>query len=248
MRKNFGDNKIVMKKELTPREWHKKYKKTMGWIGKMLCPAYFFGNEIPDETKFIVANHLQFFDPILYIAHMDSYMRFVTKKETGKMPLINRWLKDLGAIPIDREKNGGDLVAVKAILRSIKNGDDIMIFPEGTRNKTGTTDIQPIKEGTALFAVKTGAMVLPIMIYKKHKVFCRNYLYVGKPFDFKDFQGRKLDAETLAEANDILFNKMVEAKAFMDAYMADGGAKKLKKLYKEQKKIHKKRDFVIKID
>jgi 1-acyl-sn-glycerol-3-phosphate acyltransferase len=238
-----------MKKELTPREWHKKYKKTMGWIGNMLCPAYFFGNEIPDETKFIVANHLQFFDPILYIAHMDSYMRFVTKKETGKMPLISRWLKDLGAIPIDREKNGGDLVAVKAILRSIKNGDDIMIFPEGTRNKTGTTDIQPIKEGTALFAVKTGAMVLPIMIYKKHKLFRRNYLYVGKPFDFKEMSaGKKIDANLIEEANAILYEKMVEAKAFMDEYMANDGAKKIKKLYKEQRKINKKKKFVVKID
>ncbi len=237
-----------MKKELTPHEWHKKYKKTMGWIGNMICPAYFFGEDIPEDTKFIVSNHLQFFDPILFIAHMDSYMRFVTKKETGKMPLISRWLNDLGAIPIDREKPGGDLVAVKGILRAIKNGDDVMIFPEGTRNKTGTTDIQPIKEGTALFAVKTGAMVLPIMIYKKHKVFRRNYLYVAKPFDFKEFQGRKVDSALLEEANTILYNKMLEAKAFMDEYMANDGAKKLKKLYKEQKKIHKKKDFVIKID
>ncbi|MBE5732992.1 MAG: 1-acyl-sn-glycerol-3-phosphate acyltransferase [Clostridiales bacterium] len=237
-----------MKKELTPREWHAKYKKTMGWIGRRLCPAYFFGNEIPSDTKFIVGNHLQFFDPIFYITHMDSYMRFVTKKETGKMPLISRWLKDLGGIPIDREKSGGDLVAVKAILRAIKNGEDVMIFPEGTRNKTGTTDIQPLKEGTALFAIKTGAMVLPIMIYKKHKAFRRNYLYVGKPFDFADFKGRKLDSEALAEANQILYDKMVEAKAFMDAYMADNGAKKLKKLYKQQKKIQKKKSFVIKID
>jgi 1-acyl-sn-glycerol-3-phosphate acyltransferase len=236
------------KKQLTPHQWHKKYKKTMGWIGNMLCPAYFFGEDIPDDTKFIVSNHLQFFDPILLMAHMDSYMRFVTKKETKKMPLISRWLRDLGAIPIDREKPGGDLVAVKGILRAIKDGDDVMIFPEGTRNKMGNTEIQPIKEGTALFAVKTGAMVLPIMIYKKHKAFHRNYLYVSKPFDFKEFQGRKLDAETIAEANEILYNKMVEAKAFMDAYMADNGVKKLKKLYKEQKKIHKKRDFVIKID
>ncbi len=237
-----------MKKELTAREWHAKYKKMMNWIGDLICPAYYFGEDIPSDTKFIVANHLQFFDPILFIAHMETYMRFVTKKETGKMPLVNRWLKDLGAIPIDREKPGGDLAAVKSILRSIKNGDDIMIFPEGTRNKTGTTDMQPIKGGTALFAVKTGAMILPIMIYKKHKVFCRNYLYVGKPFDFKEYQGKKIDNETIEEANNILFNKMLEAKAFMDAYMADNGAKKLKKLYKEQKKIHKKKKFVIKID
>ena len=238
-----------MKKELTPQEWYKKYLKLIKWLGNFICPADMFGEEIPrDDTKFIVSNHLQFFDPILLLAHMDQYMRFVTKKETGKMFLIGGWLKNLGAIPIDREKPGGDLVAVKGILKSIKGGDDVMIFPEGTRNKTGTTDMQPLKEGTALFAAKTGAMVLPVMIYKKHKIFTRNYLYVGKPFDFKEFQGRKLDAEAIEEANTLLTEKMLEAKQFMDAYMEDGGKKKLKKLYKEQKKIHKKRDFVIKID
>lgn len=237
-----------MKKELTPQEWYGKYQKVIRWLGNLICPAYIFGEDIPEDTKFIVSNHLQFFDPILVLVHMDQYMRFVTKKETGKMFLVGGWLKSLGAIPIDREKPGGDLVAVKGILKSIKGGDDVMIFPEGTRNKTGTTDMQPIKEGTALFAVKTGAMLLPVMIYKKHKIFSRNYLYVGKPFDFKEFQGKKIDGDVVEEANKILSDKMLEAKKFMDDYMAAGGAKKLKKLYKEQKKLHDKKNFVIKID
>lgn len=237
-----------MKKERTSKEWYKHYRKVLGALGDALCPCYFFGEDFPDETKFIVSNHLQLFDPIFFIANSDRYMRFVSKKETKNMPLVGRWLDRIGGIYIDREKEGGDLSAIKAILRTIKDGDDIMIFPEGTRNKTGTKDIQPIKAGTALFALKTGAMVLPVMIYKKHKPFFRNYLYVGKPFDFKEFAGQKVDAELIEKANEILYTKMVEAKKFMDDYMADGGEKKIKKLYKEQRKINKKKRFVVKID
>lgn len=238
-----------MKKEKTPKYYYEWYRKSLlAKIANLLGPCYFFGEEIPQETKFIVSNHLHFFDPIFLILHFDKYTKFVAKKETKKIPIISRVFDKIDSIYIDREKEGGDINAVRGILRAVKNGDDIVIFPEGTRNRTGTTNLQPLKEGTALFALKTGAMVLPIMIYKKHKLFRRNYLYVGKPFDFKQYAGQKADASLLNEATNILYNKMLQAKTFMDEYMANDGAKKLKKLYKEQRKEKKTKNFVIKID
>ena len=80
-------------------------------------------------------------------------------------------------------------------------------------------------------------------------MFRRNYLYVGKPFDFKEFSaGKKVDATLIEETNVIMRDKMIEAQAFMNEYMANDGAKKIKKLYKEQRKLHKKKKFVVKID
>ena len=79
-----------MKKQLTPQEYLVKYKKSLGWFANLLCPCYFFGEQIPEDTKFIISNHLQFFDPVFILMHFDKYMRCVSKKETRDFPIIGK--------------------------------------------------------------------------------------------------------------------------------------------------------------
>ena len=85
-----------------------------------------------------------------------------------------------------------------------------MIFPEGTRNKTGTNELQEIKNGAELFAVKTKSPIVPTMIYKKSKIFRKTYLMIGKPFELQEFYDKRLTDEDYKEMNRIIVEKLKE--------------------------------------
>lgn len=68
---------------------------------------------------------------------MFSWKRYtiLAKQELFKNPLIGWFLSCMGAVPIDRGK--GDMGTVNKVTDECKNGTPILIFPEGTRSKTG---------------------------------------------------------------------------------------------------------------
>ena len=84
----------------------------------------------------------------------------------------------------------------------------MLLFPEGTRNKTGTTELQELKEGSAIFAVRAKRPIVPIMIYKKARLFQRNKLIIGKPFEFTDFYDKKNTNDDYQIMSKIIYDKM----------------------------------------
>jgi len=83
------------------------------------------------------------------------------------------------------------------------------VFPEGTRNKK-SEELQEIKSGTAMLAIKAKVPVLPIHIAKRAKVFRRQRLYIGEPFDLSEFYDQKLSAEVLDAASKKIEEKLLE--------------------------------------
>ena len=91
--------------------------------------------------------------------------------------------------------------ALKTCLKTLKNGKKLIIFPEGTRNKTNERLLH-IKGGAGVLAAKTGVNVVPMYIKEKSRIFRRNYLYVGEPIDISEYFGKRVDRaaeEALAE-------------------------------------------------
>ena len=77
-------------------------------------------------------------------------------------------------------------------MKVLKDEHKLVVYPEGTRNKTGSNEIQDIKAGAALFSVKTQKPIVPVITYQKPKMFRKTYMYVGEPFEFKEYYGKKL--------------------------------------------------------
>ena len=94
-------------------------------------------------------------------------------------------------------------------MRVLKDGHKLVVFPEGTRNKTGTTDIQPIMGGAMIFAIKAKSPIVPIIISGKPKIFRRTYVMVGKPFELSEFYDKKLTDEVLGELEVVVRGKMI---------------------------------------
>ena len=157
----------------------------------------------------VVSNHLSNLDPIYINAYISEPKKFLAKKELFKNKFVGKILKVAGGLPIDRGQI--DLSAIKASLAALKNGQKLVIFPEGTRNKEGE-DLQELKNGAAMLAIKAKVPVLPLHIEKRGKVFRRNKVFIGQPFSLEEFHGQRLDAETLAKAGKIIEQKLLDLK------------------------------------
>ncbi len=110
----------------------------------------------------VVANHQSILD-ILLLSRMPREMKWVAKEELFKIPWVGTMLRMSGDIAIrrgDAESGGEALARARAYLA---NGMSVMIFPEGTRSKTGT--LLPFKSGAFRLALEAGVAVLPVAVH-----------------------------------------------------------------------------------
>ena len=148
---------------------------------------------IPDEGNIILAaNHKSNLDPI-FVASAIKNRKIATigKKELFNNKILATILNKLYVIPIDRDNPG--LSTIKTILKRIKEGYAIGIFPEGTRVKGN--EFGEAKAGLALFAVKGKANVIPISIITNYKIFNKVTIYIDKPISFENYYKEKLSTE-----------------------------------------------------
>ena len=113
---------------------------------------------IPKKGPIIICgNHRSFLDPPLIEVTCRRYTRFLAKEELTK----NKFLAFLGVVfnAILVKRDSKEVVAIKESLKTLKNGDCLALFPEGTRN--GLEKGVKVKDGVAFFAVRSGAKVVP---------------------------------------------------------------------------------------
>ncbi len=171
-------------------------------------PTKVYGIEnVPTGGVVIVCNHFRFIDPVnLARIFIKDKTFFIAKKELFEKKIFSKILKSYGGIPVDRENP--DFNTIMTILKVLKNDDKLVVFPEGTRNKTNTNNLQPLKDGAGIFAVKSKKPILPIMMENKPKLFRKTRVYIGKAFELSNYYGKKLDETVLQEINNVIFNKM----------------------------------------
>ena len=172
-------------------------------------PYKFYGKEnIPEGACVIVCNHFQWSDCGFIAKAYPKDIYFLAKKEIFKNKILAKIVKSFGGIPIDRENP--ELKSMLESLRVLKNGHKLTIFPEGTRNITGTNELQPTKTGSAIFAVKAKCPIVPMMFYKKSKIFKRTHLIIGKPFELSEFYDKRdFTKEELDAMNEKMREKMI---------------------------------------
>ena len=124
---------------------------------------------IPNETCLFVANHTSILDvPILMFA-INKDIGFISKKEVLNMPFIGYWLKVGKNIALDRSNPRDGIKAINAGVENIKDGYSMVIFPEGTRSKTG--EVGEFKKGSLKLATKSKCPIVPIYIEKASRCF-----------------------------------------------------------------------------
>ena len=184
--------------------------KILMWIPIMIFhPTSIKGKKnLPKGRAILLVNHRSNWDYVLFGINSTTKYRVLAKKELFRNKFFGFILRNFGGIEIDREAN--DINAIKTCMKVLKDDKKLLVFPEGTRLKDESLVMGEIKSGLALIAIKTKTPIVPVWVRNKPKLFRRSIYYIGKPFELDQFYGKKLDEQTLQEANQIVRAKMIE--------------------------------------
>ena len=173
------------------------------WICRLLHPVTVQGLEnLPRHGALLVANHASNWDPLVLATAlpMDYRLRVMGKEELFQNPILAWVIRVGGAFPVNR--GGADIQAVKTAIQSLKQGWNLLIFPEGTRVKDpGHAEV---KGGAAMMAIRSGVDMVPVFIDTKKRPFHRVHIIIGRPYT-PVYTGRKGTAEEYqANADEIM--------------------------------------------
>jgi 1-acyl-sn-glycerol-3-phosphate acyltransferase len=107
----------------------------------------------------LISNHTCGIDHVLLQAASDRVLGFMVAREYYEHPLLARWCRLVGCIPVNRD--GRDVSATRAAIRALREGRVLPIFPEGHIVPESGRRIDEIKPGTAYLALQSGAPVIP---------------------------------------------------------------------------------------
>ena len=152
-------------------------------------PVELRGTEnLEDGAAILCANHSSAWDPILLVLAMPQNfnVRIMAKKQLFSIPVVGWFLRNIGVFPVDRGNN--DINAVKTAITSLRDGWNLLIFPEGTRVKQ-PGQVTP-KSGAGMMAIRAGVKMVPVFIGMKKRLFRKTVITFGKPFA-PTYTGRK---------------------------------------------------------
>ena len=147
----------------------------------LVHPCRPIGREkIPAGAVVLCPNHTGLSDPLYVVFAMGLKNRpqVMAKAEFMRTPVLGWLLKKAGVFAVDRGKS--DVGAIKKAMKCLKNGEKLLIFPEGTRSKNG--ELGGGKTGAAMLAVRTGAPILPIYVPAKKLWFRRTPVVFGEAY------------------------------------------------------------------
>ncbi len=121
----------------------------------------------PDKNYVITGNHLSLMDIPPLMVYFPGKLRWVFKKELGRVPVFG-WVLSVAHIKVDRSNSTKAKESMSTIKKKLKKGTSVMIFPEGTRSKTG--EIGKFKKGAFIIALQNQVDILPYAIYGTRQI------------------------------------------------------------------------------
>lgn len=139
---------------------------------------------LPKEGGFVLApNHISAIDPVFVVIarFWGKRLLIMAKEEILQVNPVFTWMfRHVGVVGIERGR--GDVNVVDELIGDVKKGQGLLIFPEGTRSKTG--QVGKVKSGAFVIASAAGVPMVPCcIIYEpgRMKVFCRVRVCFGTP-------------------------------------------------------------------
>jgi 1-acyl-sn-glycerol-3-phosphate acyltransferase len=118
-----------------------------------------------DRAAVYAVNHSSNVEPPILFAALSGLfprMRILYKAELRKLPILVRAFDLAGFIPLERNNRDQSLPAIERAADALRGGNSFLIFPEGTRSRTG--ELLPFKKGGFIMALKGHAPVVPVAI------------------------------------------------------------------------------------
>ncbi|MEK6234091.1 MAG: 1-acyl-sn-glycerol-3-phosphate acyltransferase, partial [Planctomycetales bacterium] len=152
----------------------------------------------------IVANHQSHFDPVLIGLACDRPLTYLARESLFRFPPFRWLIRFYQAVPVRRDGLGLD--GLREIIRRLKRGEIVVVFPEGTRTPDG--EVQEFQPGLMALVRKTKVPVIPVGFDGPYQIWSRNSRFprplgvvqmaFGEPLEPEEiakFEERELMAE-----------------------------------------------------
>jgi 1-acyl-sn-glycerol-3-phosphate acyltransferase len=176
---------------------------------------------LPTEGPALVAcNHTSYFDPLahaLAVVNAHRRPRFMAKVELYDNWFMGRLLRGARQIPVER--GTGSRAPIDAAVQALRDGEVVMIFPEGTVTRNPDHTPMQGKTGVARIALEAGVPVIPSAVWGAHQVVQKGgqrgltfgrpiWEKLGPPMDFSESADRRDDPETLRTVTDAVMAEL----------------------------------------
>lgn len=147
-------------------------------------------NVDPRRAHVFMSNHQSVMDVGALVLTLPVSWRFVAKRELTWIPLFGWAIRLGGHVVIDRGRNERAVASLHRAAARVREGVNVIIFPEGTRSETG--DMRPFKSGGFHLALEAGVPILPVTISGSRRLTPKGSLRVesgrvevryGKPIE-----------------------------------------------------------------
>ncbi|MEQ6918626.1 1-acyl-sn-glycerol-3-phosphate acyltransferase [Halomonas aquatica] len=115
----------------------------------------------PRGPAIIVCNHVSFMDALVVGVASPRPLRFLMDKPIYDSPWLNWLFRRVGAIPVDADRRdpGSVRQALAEVSRALRQGEVVMVFPEGRLTPDG--EVQPFRRGLELILARDAVPVIP---------------------------------------------------------------------------------------
>jgi 1-acyl-sn-glycerol-3-phosphate acyltransferase len=152
--------------------------KTALWMAGVIITVIGSENIPAGEAVVYMPNHQSNCDPPAVAAILPPVL-VMAKKEFFRVPILGTGMRMRGFIPVDRTHRERAYAAVEEAVAALKTGHSFLVFPEGTRSRTGR--LQPFKRGVFVMAIEAGVPIVPISVSGANRIM--------RPSDFRIHPG-----------------------------------------------------------
>ena len=153
---------------------------------------------IPEENGLLlVANHQGLFDVVALVTAWDKILCAVYKIELKDVPFVKQIATATKSYAMDRDDVRQSLTVINGCAEQLKQGRNVLIFPEGTRSKNGNV-MNDWHGGSFKCAQKSKATIVPFAVIDTHKVLDEKgskrlscQLHFLKPIPYEEYAGLK---------------------------------------------------------